>query len=126
MVHADIQVHLQELDRILHRKVEGDADFPFGTLKSAAETPNRTGDEIVVFFFTHFLFSKKPLQQWGEVDWQKSLLYAMFLPGSVEKLLFTGFGTGGWVVECQKLFVFKEATTALAFTSFCLSFALFC
>lgn len=51
---------------------------------------------------------------------QKSLLYAMFLPGSVEKLFFTGFGTGGWVVECQKLLVFKEATTALAFTSFCL------
>ena len=65
LVHADIQVHLQELDRILHRKVEGDADFPFGTLKSAAETPNRTGDEIVVFFFTHFCFQRSHYSSGG-------------------------------------------------------------
>ena len=29
------------------------------------------------------------------------------------------------MVECQKLLVFKEATTALAFTSFCLSLRFF-
>lgn len=44
-------VKLQELDRALHRKVEGDADFPFGNSKVQPK-PNRTGDEIEIFFFT--------------------------------------------------------------------------
>lgn len=38
LVHTD-SVHLQELDRILHRKVEGDADFPFGTSKVLPNRP---------------------------------------------------------------------------------------
>lgn len=90
-------------------------------LKSAAQTPNRTGDEIVVFFSLIFVFKEATTAVGGSRLCKNHCYMRCFCPVVLKSCFLQGLGlAGGWWSVRNCLFS-KKPLQHWLFTSFCLS-----